>query len=157
MVAPDGTPNVLEFNCRLGDPETQPILMRLTSDLTQLCEVALAGKLQQANAVWDPRPALGVVMAAAGYPDSARTGDVIKGLEKAARLPGKIFHASTRLEADEVVTSGGRVLCAVGLGASVAAAQEQAYALVEVVHWPGVQYRRDIGYRAVQRESAAHP
>jgi phosphoribosylamine--glycine ligase len=157
MVAPDGTPNVLEFNCRLGDPETQPILMRLTSDLTQLCEAALAGKLQQANAVWDPRPALGVVMAAAGYPDSARTGDVIKGLEEAARLPGKIFHASTRLEADEVVTSGGRVLCAVGLGASVAAAQERAYALVEVVHWPGVQYRRDIGYRAVQRESAAHP
>jgi phosphoribosylamine---glycine ligase len=157
MVAPDGTPNVLEFNCRLGDPETQPILMRLTSDLTQLCQAALAGKLQQGSAVWDPRPALGVVMAAAGYPESARTGDVIKGLEEAARLPGKIFHAGTRVEADQVVTSGGRVLCAVGLGASVAAAQEQAYALVEVVHWPGAQYRRDIGYRAVQRESAAHP
>jgi phosphoribosylamine--glycine ligase len=155
MVAPDGTPNVLEFNCRLGDPETQPILMRLSSDLTRLCEAALAGELPRVSAAWDPRPALGVVMAAAGYPDRVRQGDVIEGLEAAARLPGKIFHAGTRLEGDRVLTSGGRVLCAVGLGASVAAAQREAYALADSVHWPGVQYRRDIGYRAVQRESAA--
>jgi phosphoribosylamine--glycine ligase len=155
MVAPDGTPNVLEFNCRLGDPETQPILMRLNSDLTQLCEAALAGELPRVSAAWDPRPALGVVLAAAGYPDSVRKGDVIEGLDAAARLPGKIFHAGTRLEGNRVLTSGGRVLCAVGLGASVAAAQREAYALADSVHWSGVQYRRDIGYRAVQRESAA--
>jgi len=155
MVAPDGTPNVLEFNCRLGDPETQPVLMRLQSDLTLLCEAALAGGLDTVTAAWDPRAALGVVMAAAGYPDRVRRGDAIEGLERAAGLPGKIFHAGTRLEGDRVVTSGGRVLCAVGLGASVAAAQREAYALADAVHWPGVQYRRDIGFRAVAREAAA--
>jgi phosphoribosylamine--glycine ligase len=154
MVAPDGTPNVLEFNCRLGDPETQPLLMRLESDLTQLCEAALAGRLDQASAAWDPRAALGVVMAAAGYPDEVRKGDVIEGLARAAELPGKIFHAGTRLDGERVLTSGGRVLCAVGLGADVAAAQREAYALADVVHWPGVQYRRDIGFRAIARESA---
>jgi phosphoribosylamine---glycine ligase len=151
MIAADGTPNVLEFNCRLGDPEAQPLLMRLRSDLTLLCEAALAGRLDQASAQWDPRAALGVVMAAAGYPEKVRTGDVIEGLERAARLPGKIFHAGTRLEAGRVLTSGGRVLCAVGLGADVAAAQREAYALAGSVHWPGAHYRRDIGFRAVQR------
>jgi phosphoribosylamine--glycine ligase len=151
MVAPDGTPNVLEFNCRLGDPEAQPVLMRLDCDLTALCEAALAGRLDEVSAAWDPRAALGVVMAAAGYPDSVRKGDVIEGLEHAARLPGKIFHAGTRLEGGRVLTSGGRVLCAVGLGDDVAAAQRQAYALTAVVHWPGVQYRRDIGFRAIAR------
>jgi phosphoribosylamine---glycine ligase len=153
MIAPDGTPNVLEFNCRLGDPEAQPILMRLTSDLTALCEAALAGRLDTAGAQWDPRAALGVVMAAAGYPETPRRGDRIEGLAAAARLPGKIFHAGTRLEAGTVRTNGGRVLCAVGLGGTVAAAQREAYALVDAVHWPGVQFRRDIGYRAVERES----
>ncbi len=151
MIAPDGTPNVLEFNCRLGDPETQPILMRLTSDLTLLCEAALAGELHRVRADWDPRAALGVIMAAAGYPDSARKGDVIEGLEIAAELPGKIFHGGTRLEHGRVLTSGGRVLCAVGLGDSVADAQREAYALTERVHWPGAHYRRDIGYRAIAR------
>jgi phosphoribosylamine--glycine ligase len=155
MVAADGTPNVLEFNCRLGDPETQPLLMRLQSDLSLLCEAALAGRLDQVDARWDPRVALGVVLAAEGYPERVRTGDVIAGLERAAQLPGKMFHAGTRLQGDEVVTSGGRVLCAVGLGANVAAAQREAYALADSVHWRGMQFRRDIGFRAVARESGA--
>ena len=155
MVAPDGTPNVLEFNCRLGDPETQPVLMRLQSDLTQLCEAALAGRLDQVSAAWDPRAALGVVLAAEGYPEHVRKGDVIEGLTQAAALPGKIFHAGTRLDGERVLTSGGRVLCAVGLGTDVAAAQRQAYALASAVHWRGVQYRRDIGFRAIARESAS--
>ena len=153
MVAPDGTPNVLEFNCRLGDPETQPILARLTSDLTELCEAALAGRLDQVQASWDPRAALGVIMAAGGYPDSVRKGDLIEGLDIAAQLPGKIFHGGTRLEHGNVLTNGGRVLCAVGLGDTVADAQREAYALTERVRWPGMHYRRDIGYRAIARES----
>ena len=152
MIAPDGTPNVLEFNCRLGDPETQPIMMRLESDLTALCEAALEARLDRERARWDPRAALGVVMAAAGYPESVRRGDVIEGLERAARLPGKVFHAGTRLEAGRVLTNGGRVLCAVGLGASVAAAQREAYALADAIHWPGMQFRHDIGHRALGRE-----
>jgi phosphoribosylamine--glycine ligase len=153
MIAPDGTPNVLEFNCRLGDPETQPILTRLTCDLTVLCEAALAGRLHEVEASWDPRAALGVIMAAAGYPDSVRRGDVIEGLDLAAQLPGKIFHGGTRLEHGNVLTDGGRVLCAVGLGDSVADAQREAYALTARVRWPGAHYRRDIGYRAVARGS----
>jgi len=152
MIAPDGTPNVLEFNCRLGDPETQPIMMRLESDLTALCEAALDRRLDGVRAEWDARAALGVVMAAAGYPERVRKGDVIEGLERAAQLPGKIFHAGTRRADGRVLTNGGRVLCAVGLGASVAAAQRQAYALADTVRWAGVHYRRDIGYRAVRRE-----
>jgi phosphoribosylamine--glycine ligase len=152
MIAADGTPNVLEFNCRFGDPETQPVLMRLDSDLTALCEAALDGRLDEVTAQWDARAALGVVMAAAGYPDRVRRGDVIAGLPQAARLPGKVFHAGTRLEAGQVVTSGGRVLCAVGLGERVSDAQREAYALVDAVRWTGVQFRRDIGYRAIARE-----
>jgi phosphoribosylamine--glycine ligase len=151
MVASDGTPNVLEFNCRFGDPETQPILMRLQSDLTMLCETALDGRLDQVQAIWDERPALGVVMAAEGYPDAPRTGDVISGLDAAAKLPGKVFHAGTRLRGNEVLVSGGRVLCATGMGATVAEAQQAAYALADAVHWPGATYRRDIGYRAIER------
>ncbi len=149
MVARDGTPNVLEFNCRFGDPETQPILMRLQSDLTALCEAALDGRLDQIEAQWDPRAALGVVMAAEGYPDAPRTGDVILGLDEAAKLPGKIFHAGTRLAGDQVLVSGGRVLCATAMGATVAEAQQTAYALADAVHWPGAIYRTDIGYRAI--------
>ena len=154
MIAADGTPNVLEFNCRLGDPETQPIMMRLESDLTALCEAALDRRLDGVRAQWDSRAALGVVMAAAGYPETVRRGDVIEGLERAAQLPGKIFHAGTRLEGGRVLTNGGRVLCAVGLGASVAAAQREAYALAGAVRWAGVHYRRDIGHRALAREPA---
>jgi phosphoribosylamine---glycine ligase len=153
MIAADGTPNVLEFNCRFGDPETQPILMRLQSDLISLCEAALDGALEQHEVQWDSRAALGVVMAAGGYPDAYRIGDVISGLDAAAALPGKVFHAGTRTEAGQVVTCGGRVLCAVGLGESVGAAQSQAYGLVHAIHWNLVQYRLDIGYRAIDRET----
>jgi phosphoribosylamine--glycine ligase len=152
MIAPDGTPNVLEFNCRFGDPETQPIMSRLRSDLTMLCEAALDGRLAQVQADWDPRAALGVVLAAGGYPDSVRKGDEIHGLDAAAKLPGKVFHAGTALSDGKIVTNGGRVLCAVGLGASVIEAQRAAYALSAEIKWDGVQYRRDIGYRAVERE-----
>ncbi|MDB6087379.1 MAG: phosphoribosylamine--glycine ligase [Gammaproteobacteria bacterium] len=152
MVAADGTPNVIEFNCRFGDPEAQPVIMRLKSDLTVLCEAAVAGRLNTVTAEWDSRAALGIVMAASGYPDTVRKGDVIEGLERAARLPGKVFHAGTRLESGKVVTNGGRVLCAVGLGTTVTEAQREAYALVEPISWTGMQYRHDIGYRAVMRE-----
>ncbi|HXI47482.1 MAG TPA: phosphoribosylamine--glycine ligase [Steroidobacteraceae bacterium] len=152
MIAADGTPKVLEFNCRLGDPETQPILMRLQSDLIELCEAALDGTLERLDVRWDSRAALGVVMAAGGYPDAYRKGDPISGLEAAAALPGKVFHAGTRAEGTKIVTAGGRVLCAVGLGDSVGAAQHQAYNLVHAIHWNLVQYRLDIGYRAIERE-----
>jgi len=151
MIGADGAPRVLEYNCRLGDPETQPIMMRLDSDLTALCTAALEKRLDREQARWSPRAALGVVLAAAGYPDKVRKGDVIEGLAQAAQLPGKIFHAGTRLESGRVLTDGGRVLCAVGLGPSVAGAQAQAYALAGAVRWAGVHYRRDIGYRAVAR------
>ena len=156
MVAPDGTPNVLEFNCRFGDPETQPIMARLRSDLVELCEAALDRRLHEVAAEWDPRAAVGVVLAAGGYPDAPRKGEVIAGLAEASALPGKVFHAGTRLDADgNVVTSGGRVLCAVGLGDTVTTAQQQAYALVSSLCFDGMQYRRDIGWRAVRRETGA--
>jgi phosphoribosylamine---glycine ligase len=153
MIAADGTPNVLEYNCRFGDPETQPILMRLQSDLVDLCEAALDGALDRTEAHWDPRAAVGVVMAAGGYPDAYRKGDPISGLDAAARLPGKVFHAGTRAKGAQIVTAGGRVLCAVGLGDTVAAAGGEAYQLVNAIHWNLVQYRRDIGHRAIARES----
>jgi phosphoribosylamine--glycine ligase len=154
MIAPDGTPNVVEFNCRLGDPEAQAILMRLRSDLPALCEAAIEGALEGVGIDWDPRPALGVVLAAPGYPDAVRLGTPISGLANAAALPGKIFHAGTRLAHGQIETSGGRVLCAVGLGADVAAAQQQAYALVRAIGFEGAQYRTDIGYRAIAHERA---
>src|SRR5882757_3301260 len=152
MIAADGTPKVLEFNCRLGDPETQPILMRLQSDLIDLCEAALDGTLERLDVRWDSRAALGVVMAAGVYPDAYRKGDPISGLDAPAALPGKVFHAGTRAEGTKIVTAGGRVLCAVGLGDGVGAAQHQAYNLVHAIHWNLVQYRLDIGYRAMERE-----
>lgn len=152
MIAPDGTPNVLEFNCRFGDPETQPIMMRLRSDLTALCEAALEGRLDSVSAEWDPRAALGVVMAAAGYPEEVQKGDVVEGLDRAATLPGRVFHAGTRVQSGRVVTNGGRVLCAAGLGSTVSAAQAEAYRLVKSITWPGAQFRHDVGYRAVARE-----
>jgi phosphoribosylamine--glycine ligase len=155
MIAADGTPNVLEFNCRFGDPETQPILMRMTSDLVELCAAGLGGTLPSFRPQWDARAALGVVMAAGGYPGGYRRDDVIEGLDAATRLPGKVFHAGTRLVDGRVLTSGGRVLCAVGLGDTVAMAGQQAYDLVAGIHWEGVQYRRDIGYRAIAPSAAA--
>jgi phosphoribosylamine--glycine ligase len=154
MVAADGTPQVLEFNCRFGDPETQPILSRMRSDLVPLCEAALEGRLEHQSVDWDPRAAVGVVLAAGGYPDQVRKGDVIEGLEAAAARPGKIFHAGTAQSGESIVTAGGRVLCAVGLGDSVLGAQRQAYELVDAVRWPGMQYRHDIGHRAIEREQA---
>jgi len=152
MIAPDGTPKVLEFNVRFGDPETQPIMMRLQSDLTELVEAALAGRLDRVEAQWDPRPALGVVMAAEGYPGKVRTGDVIEGLPRPEPEGIKVFHAGTRLEDGRVITAGGRVLCVTALGETIANAQARAYQVVERIHWPGCFYRRDIGYRAITRE-----
>jgi len=155
MIGANGAPQVLEFNCRLGDPETQPLIMRLQSDLTQLIEAALSGRLNEVQAKWDAHSALGVVMAAAGYPGRVQTGDAILGLERAAALPGKVFHGGTRRDGERVLTSGGRVLCAVGAGESVRAAQAEAYALAAAISWPGAQYRRDIGHLAAAREEAA--
>ena len=152
MIASDGTPKVLEFNCRFGDPETQPILFRLRSDLLELVEAALDGKLNVVAADWDPRIAVGVVLAAGGYPESYRKGDVIDGLPASPPEHLKVFHAGTRLDDGQVLTSGGRVLCAVALGETTAEAQAEAYELVSRIHWPDVYYRTDIGYRAVARE-----
>ncbi len=148
MIGDDGTPYVLEFNCRLGDPETQPMLMRLESDLVALCRAAIEGSLAGVDVKWDARASLGVVMAAGGYPDHYRMGDPISGLDAAAALPGKVFHAGTRASGEQVLTAGGRVLCAAGLGECIADARRQAYALVQAIHWDGVQYRHDIGQRA---------
>jgi len=155
MIGPDGTPKVLEYNCRLGDPEAQPILMRLRTDLVALCLAALSGRLDQIEAVWDPRAALGVVMAAGGYPDAYEKGHPISGTDAAAGLPDrKVFHAGTDLVEGEVVTNGGRVLCATALGDGVGAAQANAYALVRKIGWKNAYYRSDIGHRAVARARA---
>ncbi|HEY3488137.1 MAG TPA: phosphoribosylamine--glycine ligase [Gammaproteobacteria bacterium] len=154
MIASDGTPKVLEFNCRLGDPETQPIMLRLKSDLVKLCEAALDGKLNQQDAAWDERVALGVVMAAGGYPENYRKGDAVSGLEQTFGEQIKVFHAGTRLQDNRVVTNGGRVLCVVGLGSSASEAQKIVYQAVHAIHWRDVYYRNDIGYRAIARESA---
>ena len=155
MIAEDGTPNVLEFNCRFGDPETQPILMRLQSDLVDLCDAAIDGTLDRSAVRWDPRAALGVVMAAGGYPGAYPKGDAITGLDAAERLPGKVFHAGTTEVAGAVVTAAGRVLCAVGLGETVRAARDQAYGLVAAIHWDHERHRCDIGHRAIARETPA--
>jgi len=152
MVAPDGTAKVLEFNCRFGDPETQPIMMRLQSDLVELCEVAVAGRLAETAIEFDPRAAVGVVLAAGGYPDEYRKGDVITGLATTDSREAKVFHAGTRLQGEQVLTHGGRVLCATALGTNVTEAQKAAYQLADQVQWDGVFCRRDIGYRAVARE-----
>jgi len=156
MIAADGTPNVLEFNCRFGDPETQPIMMRLQSDLVALCEAALDGKLDRVTAQWDPRAALGVVLAAEGYPGTVTKGDVIAALP-ADTAECKIFHAGTREENGTLRTSGGRVLCVTALGRRVAEAQRHAYAMIDKISWRGMFYRTDIGYRAVAREEYNEP
>jgi phosphoribosylamine--glycine ligase len=152
MIGSDGAPRVLEYNCRFGDPETQPILMRLKSDLVGLCEAALDGRLDRAQAEWDPRAALGVVMAAGGYPDDYRKGDVISGADAPDAEDVKVFHAGTARRNGALVTAGGRVLCVTALGRTVKEAQRRAYLAVEHIRWDGVHYRRDIGYRAVLRE-----
>ncbi len=153
MIAKDGTPNVLEFNCRFGDPETQPVMLRLQSDLVELCNAAIEGKLNTKTVAWDERAALGVVLASRGYPESAGTGDVITGLATAFPQHTKVFHAGTKQEGNHVVTAGGRVLCVTALGKNVTEAQGNAYAAVDKIRWDGMQYRRDIGYRAIQRET----
>ncbi|QJD58962.1 phosphoribosylamine--glycine ligase [Pseudomonas sp. gcc21] len=153
MIDQAGNPKVIEFNCRFGDPETQPIMLRLQSSLVALIEAALSGELDQIEARWDPRPSLGVVLAAGGYPGAYAKGSVIKGLQGAPESDGKIFHAGTVLNGEQVVTQGGRVLCATALGEDIATAQRNAYALAKRVDWDGCFYRKDIGYRAIARES----
>ena len=153
MIDADGNPKVIEFNCRFGDPETQPIMLRLQSSLVTLIEAANAGTLDQVSAQWDPRCSLGVVLAAGGYPADYAKGDVISGLEEAVSDNGKVFHAGTALKDGQVVTSGGRVLCATALGETVKAAQQGAYELARQISWKGSFYRSDIGYRAIARES----
>jgi len=153
MINADGAPKVIEYNCRFGDPETQPIMMRLQGDLVALCNAALDGKLDTVSADWDPRCAVGVVLAAGGYPASYPKGDTISGLENAASINhAKVFHAGTKLDNGEVVTNGGRVLCATALGNSVTEAQQLAYQQVNAISWDQMYYRHDIAYRAIERE-----
>lgn len=152
MIDQKGNPKVIEFNCRFGDPETQPIMMRLQSDLVELCLAAVNGKLDSIQSKWDPRPALGVVMAANGYPGKYTTHDEIHGLPLNSTPDSKVFHAGTVLENGKVYTHGGRVLCVTALGNSVLQAQQRAYALLKPIHWHGCFYRHDIGYRAIERE-----
>jgi phosphoribosylamine--glycine ligase len=152
MIDRHGAPKVIEFNCRFGDPETQPIMLRLQSSLVLLVEAALAKALDKIEAQWDPRPSLGVVLAAGGYPGDYGKGAAIRGLESAAQLQGKVFHAGTALKDGAVTTSGGRVLCATAMGDTVSAAQQNAYALAARIEWDGHFYRHDIGYRAIARE-----
>ena len=153
MITPDGAPKVIEYNCRFGDPETQPILLRMRSDLVAHCLAALEGRLHAEHAEWDGRAALGVVLAAGGYPGDYRKGDAIDGLDGLDGADAKVFHAGTAERDGRVVTNGGRVLCATALGTTVSEAQLRAYALVDRIRWDGMTCRRDIGYRAVARET----
>ena len=155
MITPEGEPRVLEFNCRFGDPETQPIMMRLNSDLVSMCLAATKGRLSEIEIDWDERAALGVVMASAGYPESASKGDVINGLGDIQNKNVKVFHAGTSRNDEHVVTAGGRVLCVTSLGETVAEAQQLSYQAVDLIRCDGMFCRRDIGYRAVDREKTA--
>ena len=154
MIMADGTPKVIEYNCRFGDPETQPIMLRLQSDLVELIQLAVAGKLDQATAQFDPRAAVGVVLAAGGYPQAYNKGDVISGLSlsDSADASAKVFHAGTKEVDGQVTTNGGRVLCATALGETVTQAQQRAYELANTISWEGMFYRDDIAYRAIARE-----
>lgn len=152
MIDKTGAPKVIEYNCRFGDPETQPIMMRLQSDLVELCQAAIAGKLDQVESKWDPRASIGVVLAAGGYPGDYAKGDVISGLPTQETEGQKVFHAGTETQGDQVVTNGGRVLCATALGNTVLEAQQRAYQLADQINWNGMFCRRDIGYRAIARE-----
>jgi len=152
MISPAGAPKVIEFNCRFGDPETQPIMLRLESDLAALCEAALDGRLDEAAATWDERVALGVVLAAGGYPGRHAKGLPISGLDTVAG-DCKVFHAGTAEDGDGAVTAGGRVLCVTALGDDIVAARQRCYAAIEGISWDAMQYRRDIGWRAIDRYS----
>ncbi|KHN52746.1 phosphoribosylamine--glycine ligase [Pectobacterium fontis] len=154
MISANGQPKVIEFNCRFGDPETQPIMLRLRSDLVELCLAACDGTLDQKDSIWDERPSLGVVLAAGGYPADYNTDDVISGLPQQDAEDGKVFHAGTKLNGMNVVTNGGRVLCVTALGNTVAEAQQRAYEIAAGIQWQGVFCRKDIGYRAIEREQA---
>jgi phosphoribosylamine--glycine ligase len=154
MIMADGTPKVIEYNCRFGDPETQPILLRMKSDIVELCEAALDGQLEGKTTEWDERCAVGVVLAAGGYPDDYSKGHVISGLPTEEVEGEKVFHAGTSLQDGQIVTSGGRVLCATALGNSVTEAQQRAYALARKISWDGVFFRNDIAYRAIAREQS---
>jgi phosphoribosylamine--glycine ligase len=154
MIDGKGQPRALEFNCRLGDPETQPLMARIRSDFAKTVEQAIAGQLDQASIDWDRRVALGVVLAAAGYPEAPRAGDAIMGLVPGVDRGGHdalIFHAGTSQRDTAIVTAGGRVLCVTGLGDSVRAAQSSAYRAIEGISFDGMQFRRDIGHRALNR------
>ncbi len=155
MITPEGTPRTLEFNCRFGDPETQPIMMRLRSDIVSLCDLAVRQKLDEAEIEWDERVSLGVVLASAGYPESSGKEEIISGLN--AGFPGqvKIFHAGTTRKDDNVVTAGGRVLCVTGLAETVSNARQITYDAIKKISWNGMFYRKDIGYRAVARETGS--
>ncbi|GKX57666.1 phosphoribosylamine--glycine ligase [Leminorella grimontii] len=155
MIDDAGAPKVIEFNCRFGDPETQPIMLRMKSDFVELCLAGAEGRLSEKTSEWDPRAALGIVLAAEGYPGDYRTNDVISGLPTDEVEGEKVFHAGTQLRECHVVTQGGRVLCVTALGESVAQAQQRAYKLAEKIQWNGCTYRKDIGYRAVARERDA--
>lgn len=152
MIDKQGNPKVIEFNCRFGDPETQPIMMRMQSDLIELCLAAVNGQLSTVKSKWDRRPALGVVMAAGGYPGEYNTQDTIMGLPTESTSNCKVFYAGTSFEKGHVLTNGGRVLCVTALGDSVLEAQQRAYQQVDKIHWHGCFYRHDIGYRAIERE-----
>jgi phosphoribosylamine---glycine ligase len=152
MIDASGTPKVIEYNCRFGDPETQPIMLRLQSDLIELCLAALKGDLDKTTAAWDARASIGVVLAAGGYPDAYNKGDVISGLPTTETAGEKVFHAGTTSKDGNVITNGGRVLCATALGNTVSEAQQRAYELVKKISWNGVFYRNDIAYRAIARE-----
>ena len=154
MIDTHGNPKVIEFNCRFGDPETQPIMLRMRSDLVELCLAACAGKLDQVEAIYDPRVAIGVVLAAGGYPGDYQQGKPISGLPVEEASGEKVFHAGSQLAGDTIVTAGGRVLCATALGHTVAEAQQRAYQLAARIQWDGVFYRKDIGWRAIEREQA---
>ncbi|MFT4257307.1 MAG: phosphoribosylamine--glycine ligase [Pseudoxanthomonas sp.] len=155
MIDASGAPKVIEFNVRFGDPETQPVMLRLQSDLVDLVEAAIDGSLHEVQAQWDPRPSLGVVMAAEGYPDAPRSGDIINSWDTPEGEDTKVFHAGTRLQGDSIVTAGGRVLCVCALGDSVADAQKKAYAEIAGISWRGEFHRHDIGWRAIAREQGA--
>ena len=152
MIMSDGTPKVIEFNCRMGDPETQPIMMRLQSDLVEICKATIDGTLAEQSAAWDPRSSLGVVLAAGGYPAAYARGKIIDGLGAADSDSQKAFHAGTAAAGKNIVTNGGRVICVVGLGDTVAAAAASAYDAVDRITWDDVYFRRDIGHRAIARE-----
>jgi phosphoribosylamine--glycine ligase len=153
MIAADGTPKVIEYNCRFGDPETQPIMLRMKSDLVDLCQAAVDGKLNEKSSDWDERASVGVVIAAGGYPESYNKGDVISGIPDTEVSGEKVFHAGTKEIDGKVTTNGGRVLCASALGNSVTEAQQRAYVLTKKISWEGAFYRNDIAYRAIARET----